>query len=83
MRMSRFISGAAVALAASLAFAQQKTSDQPADNMDLLRDKIRADKKLLVANNMALTEAEAQKFWPVYEGRGRVRRRIQQARDVR
>ena len=41
--------------------------DKPADNMHLLRDKIKADKKLLVATNMALTEAEAAKFWPIYE----------------
>jgi len=40
--------------------------DKPADNMDILRDKIQADKKLLVAENMQLTEAEAKAFWPVY-----------------
>jgi len=40
--------------------------DKPADNMDILRDKIQADKKLLVAENMQLTEAEAKDFWPVY-----------------
>jgi hypothetical protein len=37
-------------------------------NMEILRQKVKADKKLLVAANMELTEAEAQKFWPVYEG---------------
>jgi hypothetical protein len=41
--------------------------DKPADNMQILRDKIKADKKLLVAANMDLTEAEAKGFWPVYE----------------
>ncbi len=40
---------------------------QPADNMQILLDKIKADKKLLVAKNMDLTESEAQGFWPVYE----------------
>jgi hypothetical protein len=35
--------------------------------MEILRDKIYADKKLLVAENMELTEDEAKKFWPVYE----------------
>jgi hypothetical protein len=43
------------------------TQDKPADNMQILRDKIKADKKLLVAANMELTEAEAKGFWPVYE----------------
>ncbi len=41
--------------------------DKPADNMQILRDKIRADKKLVVATNMELTESEAKGFWPVYD----------------
>jgi hypothetical protein len=43
------------------------SQDKPADNMQILREKIRADKKLLVAENMQLTEAEAKAFWPLYE----------------
>ena len=49
------------------AFAQSASSDDPAYNMQILRDKIKADKKLIVAVNMQLTEAEAKAFWPVYE----------------
>jgi hypothetical protein len=45
------------------AAAQQK----PADDMQILWDKVKADKKLIVANNMQLTESEAKDFWPVYE----------------
>jgi hypothetical protein len=41
--------------------------DKPADNMQIVLEKIRADKKLLVAENMQLTEAEAKAFWPVYK----------------
>jgi hypothetical protein len=41
--------------------------DKPADNMQILREKIKADKKLLVASNMELTESEAKSFWPIYE----------------
>jgi hypothetical protein len=41
--------------------------DKSADNMQILLDKIKADKKLLVATNMELTESEAKGFWPVYE----------------
>jgi Spy/CpxP family protein refolding chaperone len=57
--------GALVVLmtAAATAMAQ----DQPASNMDILRDKLKADKKLLVAENLSLTEGESQKFWPIYE----------------
>jgi hypothetical protein len=43
------------------------TQGKPADNMQILREKIKADKKLLVAANMQLKEAEAKAFWPVYE----------------
>jgi hypothetical protein len=46
-----------------LSFAQ----DKPADNMQILRDKIKADKKLVVAMNMELTESEAKAFWPIYD----------------
>ncbi len=41
--------------------------DKPANTMQLVREKIQADKKLLVAVNMDLTEKENQAFWPVYE----------------
>ena len=41
--------------------------DKPADNMQIVRDKIKADKKLLVATNMELTESEAKGFWPIYD----------------
>ncbi len=43
------------------------TQAKPADNMQILREKIKADKKLIVAANMDLTESEAKGFWPVYE----------------
>ena len=39
----------------------------PADNMDIVREKVRTDKKLFIATNMQLTESEAKAFWPVYE----------------
>jgi cell division protein FtsB len=54
---------ALVALIAVPAFAQDKS----ANNMEILRQKIKADKKLLVAVNMDLTESEAKGFWPVYD----------------
>ena len=38
-----------------------------ADNTELILQKLRADKKLLVAEGMALTADEATKFWPVYD----------------
>jgi hypothetical protein len=36
-------------------------------NMEILRQKIKADKKLVVAQNLELTDAEGTAFWPVYD----------------
>jgi DNA-directed RNA polymerase subunit F len=52
---------------AALAAEEQKTDSNQADNMQIVRDKLQADKKLLVAENMNLTQSEANAFWPVYE----------------
>jgi hypothetical protein len=37
-------------------------------DMQALRAAVRADKKALVVSVMALTDAEAKKFWPLYDG---------------
>lgn len=50
--------------AAAPVFAQDKTANT---NMQILLDKVKADKKLVVAANMDLTEAEAKVFWPIYD----------------
>ena len=49
-------------LAGGVAGAQ----DKPADTTEVLREKVRADKKLVVATALNLTEGEAKAFWPVY-----------------
>jgi hypothetical protein len=69
MRLKFMKKSIGVAMAIMLfGFAPQSfAQDKPADNMQILRDKIKADKKLVVATNMELTESEAKSFWPVYE----------------
>jgi hypothetical protein len=47
--------------------AQDAASTSAGTNTEILIQKIKADKKLLVANNMDLTDAEAKKFWPLYD----------------
>ncbi len=59
---------AAVAAAALLISQAAIAQEKPADNMAIVMEKVRADKKLLVAANMDLSEQEAAAFWPVYEG---------------
>ena len=52
----------AAALAAPAMAQNAGTTD-----MEILRQKIKADKKLVVAQNLGLTDAEGAVFWPVYE----------------
>ena len=56
------------ALAAVMMMVGQGISgDKPSDNMQIVLEKVRADKKLFIAENMRLTESEAKAFWPVYD----------------
>ena len=61
------IVGAALAAAALLAAGPAVSEDKPADNMQILKEKMTADRKLFVAEVMGLTESEAKAFWPVYD----------------
>lgn len=36
-------------------------------NMEILRQKLKADRKLVIAQNLGLTDAEGAKFWPIYD----------------
>jgi len=64
--ISLFLTGA-LSLAVP-AFAEDAMGTKQSDtNMEILKQKLKADKKLLVASNMELTDAEAKNFWPVYE----------------
>jgi hypothetical protein len=74
---------AACALALCLpaaALAQAPAADQPlvpggptAGELAKLRERIRTDRKAVVAQNLPLSEAEAKAFWPAYEKcRGRL-----------
>jgi hypothetical protein len=58
----------ALGLAALVAFAVPAFSqEKPANNLEIIHEKLKADKKLIVAKYMELTESEAKRFWPVYE----------------
>jgi Spy/CpxP family protein refolding chaperone len=61
MRTVAFL--AALMLCAAPAMAQEMSDT----NMEILKQKLKADKKLLVAGNMDLSGAEAKKFWPLYD----------------
>ena len=68
MKLLTVVVFAAATALAMPAVAQTKPAAKAAStDMEILRQKIKADKKLVVAANMQLTEAEAKGFWPVYE----------------
>ena len=52
------------ALMAAVPAFSQPVSDT---NMEILKEKLKADKKLLIAGNMDLTDQEAKQFWPIYD----------------
>jgi hypothetical protein len=53
----------------SRALAQKETAEgvEVQKDLALLRRDLRSEKKKIIAVNMPLTEAEATKFWPVYD----------------
>src|SRR5262249_13987214 len=70
LRLNWLLIALLAALPAQAQQSQQTSTapgDQPADNMDIVLAKVQADKKLLVADNMKLTESEAKGFWPIYD----------------
>ena len=65
-RASRVLVVLSILGAIMVAGAPTIAQEKPADNMEIVLEKIRADKKLLVAENLQLTETEAKGFWPIY-----------------
>ena len=61
MKLARIVLFALAALLALPAGAQTSS------DMQILAEKIKADRKLVIAANMQLTEDEAKGFWPVYD----------------
>lgn len=60
---------AGILLSGTLMSGQQTASTPTVSDQDieLLRKDLRSVKKQIVAANMELTDAEAQKFWPLYD----------------
>lgn len=51
-----------------LFMGQAQAQEATQMNMEIFKEKVKADKKLLVAANMNLTDTEAKSFWPLYDG---------------
>ena len=69
MRLIRcgLIRSGMVALGLTLALPALSQTQPTSTDMQILADKVKADKKALVAANMQLTEAEAKSFWLIYD----------------
>src|SRR5215469_4589447 len=64
MNLLRYGMLALVLISAVPAVAQNQPTSV---DMQILAEKVKADKKALVAANMQLTESEAKGFWPLYD----------------
>jgi hypothetical protein len=53
--------------AAKSSTANDASQPNPDDFIELLRKDVRSQKKQIIAANMDLSDAEAEKFWPVYD----------------
>ena len=62
-RITAFLAAAMLLGLMSLSAAQ----DKPANNKEIVHEKLKADKKVIVSKYMDLTESEAKNFWPVYD----------------
>jgi Spy/CpxP family protein refolding chaperone len=84
--MNRILAVAVLALAALAAqFANAQGSVAGATgvtDMQALRDAVKTDKKAFVASQLALTPAEAKKFWPLYDQYQRALDEVNQQRSV-
>jgi hypothetical protein len=47
--------------------ADDASQPNPNDFIELLRKDVRSQKKQIIAENMGLSDAEAEKFWPIYD----------------
>jgi hypothetical protein len=66
--LSLLVAGIAATLSAQQQAQQKQQQQEPtSSDMEILKEKVRADKKLLVASNMNLTDQEGKAFWPVYD----------------
>jgi len=71
---------AAAMTAGTCAMAQDKASG--VTDMQALRAAVKADKRAFVAANLGLTDAEAKKFWPLYDDYQRALDRSNRQRNL-
>ena len=64
--MKKVISVIAIAMLFSVAAFAQKDNSKKKGEDDAWREKVRAEQIAQITTDLNLTEAEAQKFWPVY-----------------
>lgn len=63
MKGFRMVLAAGLAATALPLAAQQGSTS----NMEILREKVKTDRKVLVAENLKLSDAEGKNFWPIYD----------------
>ena len=72
----------AAALAAPVASAQAPANPEAVAELQALRASAQKDKRALVASTLQLTDAEAKKFWPVYDSYQKALDNLRRERNV-
>ena len=80
--MKRALIGMALGIAAIAAPLAGAAGPADVTDMQALREAVKADKRALVASTLALTDAEAKKFWPAYDAYQRTLDRANRQRNL-
>jgi len=66
--MTKIIAAFCFAMTATLACAvHAQTATADVTDMNALREAVKTDKRAFVASTLALTDAQAKRFWPIYD----------------
>jgi len=70
--------GAAVAAALALLVASGAAAQTARERLDITRETVENQRRVLVSGSLPLTEAEAKAFWPIYDSYEKERRDLDQ-----
>jgi hypothetical protein len=79
--MKKLLAASFAALAVALALPAGAQGLPDAAAQKAIRDQLRTDRKVVIEHNMNLSDAEAKKFWPVYQSFQRELAPIQSRRN--
>lgn len=65
--VTKTIIGSALTIILFMGFTPPAFSDDVSEVLELTKTALQTSRKFMVANNITLTKAESEKFWPLYD----------------